>query len=146
MKLFSKKRLQSVIGLSIADGQLRVSHAARAKNAVAVLRSTTATLSLDVFHPETELVGREIKNHLEAAHIKERHCVVAVPPGWVMSHHAKLPKLSPEDVASLLQIEAEKNFPCDPVQLQIARSAHGSAESGYITQLAIRHDQLARLT
>ena len=142
MKLISKKRLQSVIGLSLADGQLRVAHAARAKNAIAVLRSATAPLSLDVFHPETELVGREIRNHLEAAQIKERHCVVAVPPGWVMSQHTKVPELSPEDTASLLQIESEKSFPCDPEELQIARSP----QNGYVTQLAVRHEQLARLT
>jgi hypothetical protein len=147
MKLFSKKRLQSVIGLSITDGQLRVAHAARAKSAVAVMRSTTAPLSLDLFHPETELVGREIKNHLEAAQIRERHCVVAVPASWLMSQHTKMPaELSLEDQASLLQIEAEKSFPCGLDELQVANSAHGSAESGYVTQLAIRHEQLARLT
>jgi hypothetical protein len=146
MKLIPKKRLQSVIGLSIADGQLRVAHAARAKNAIAVLRSTTATLSLDVFHPETELVGREIKNHLEAASIRERHCVVALPASWILSQHTKLPDLAPEDAASLLQIEAEKSFPCDPEELHITRSPHKSGESAYVTQLAIRQEQLARLT
>jgi hypothetical protein len=145
MKLIKKKRLQSVIGLSIVDGQLRVAHAARAKNAVAILRAATAPLSLDVFHPETELVGREIRNHLEAAQIKERHCVVALSPRWLMSQHTKLPNLSPEDAASLLQIEAEKSFPCDPDELQIARSPDESNESGYVTQLAVRKDQLDRL-
>ena len=146
MKWISKKRLQSVVGLSIADGQLSLAHVARAKSAVAVLRSSTATLSLDLLHPESELVGREIKNHLEAANIRERHCVVALPPAWIMSQHAKVPELSAEDAASLLQIEAEKGFPCDPDELQIARSAHRSSESGYVSQLAVRQDQLARLS
>src|SRR5436190_12735332 len=110
MKLV-RKRLQSVVGLSVSDGQLRLAHAARAKNAVAVLRTGSATLALDLLHPEAELVGHEIKNHLEAAGIRERNCVVALPPGWFMSQHAKVPELSAEDVASLLQIEAEKGFP-----------------------------------
>lgn len=142
MKLIPKKRLQSVIGLSIADGQLRVAHVARAKNAIAVLRSASAPLSLDIFHPETELVGHEIKNHLEAAQIKEKHCVVAVPASWVMSQHTKMPELAAEDAASLLQIEAEKSFPCDLDELQITRSN----QNGYVTQLAIRQEQLAKLT
>lgn len=142
----SKSRLQSVVGLAIADGQLRLVQVARSKQAVAVLRSRTAPLTLDLFHPEIELVAREIKNHLEAAEIRERHCVVAVPPGWVMTQHSKVPELSPEDTASLLQIEAEKGFPCDVDELQIARSAHRSAESAYVTQLAIRQEELARLS
>lgn len=146
MKWNSRKRLQSVLGLSVADSQLRVAHVARAKNAVAVLKSTTATLSLDLFHPEIELVGHEFKNHLEAAHIRERHCVVAIPARWIMTQHTKVPDLSPEDTASLLAIEAEKGFPCDPDELQIARSPLRSTEGAYVTQLAIRKDQLTRLT
>lgn len=146
MKWNARKRLQSVLGLAVADGQLRLAHVARAKNTVAVLKSATATLSLDLFHPEIELIGHEFKNHLEAARVRERHCVVAVPARWIMSQHTRVPELSPEDTASLLAIEAEKGFPCDPDELQIVRSAHRSAESAYVTQLAIRKDQLARLT
>lgn len=146
MKWTTKKRLQSVIGLSVVDGQLWVAHVARAKAALATLRSTHAALTLDLLHPEAELVGREIKNHLEAANIRERHCVVALPPEWIMGQHSKVPELSPEDTASLLQIEAEKGFPCSPDELQIARSAHRSSESGYVTQLAVRQEQLARLS
>ena len=146
MKLLSPKRLQSVIGLSLTHGQLCVAHAARAKHAVAALRTATAKLSLDLFHRETELVGREIRNHLEAANVKERHCVVALPPAWLMSLHTKMPpQLSADDAAGLLLIEAEKGFPCDPDQLQIARSPHATPEGSYVTQLAIRKEQLAQL-
>lgn len=56
-------------------------------------------------------MGREIKNHLEAAGIRERHCVVALPASWVMSQHTIVPELAPEDANSFLQIEAEKGFP-----------------------------------
>lgn len=145
MKWISPKRPQSILGLSVSHGQLRAAHAARAKNAVAILHSTSTPLSLDLLHPESELVGREIRNHLEAAGIRERHCVVALPSDWIMSQHSRVPELSPEDTASLLQIEAEKGFPCDPEELQIARSPHRSAEGSYVTQLAARHEQLARL-
>lgn len=146
MKLLAQRRPQSVLGLSIIDGQLRAAQVARAKNAVAVLRSTTAPLALDLLHPEPELVGREIKNHLEAAHLRERHCIVALPPSWVMSQHTAVPELSPADTASLLQIEAEKGFPCGPDELQIAHSAHRSTTARYVTQLAVRQEHVARLT
>ncbi len=146
MKWPAKRQLQSVLGLSIVDGQLRAAHVARAKNATAVLRSTRAPLTLDLAHPETELVGREIKNHLEAAHIRERHCIVALPPAWVMSQHSAVPDLGPEDTASLLQLEAEKGFPSNPDELQIAPSPHRCGNERYVTQLAVRREQVARLS
>lgn len=145
MKWVAKKRLQSVIAISVVHGQLRVAHAARAKNAVAVLHAAGATLTLDLQHPEPELVGQEIKNHLDTRGIRERHCVVALPADWVMTQHTRVPELSPEDTASLLLIEAEKGFPSNPDELQIARSAHRSGEAPYVTQLAVRHEQLNRL-
>lgn len=146
MKWPAQRKLPSVLGLAIVDGQLRAAQVARAKNAIAVLRSTTAPLALDLLHPEPELVGREIKNHLEAAHLRERHCVVALPPAWVMSQHAAVPDLSPADTASLLQIEAEKGFPCAPDELQISPSAHRTATERYVTQMAVRQEQIARLS
>jgi hypothetical protein len=142
----SKKRPQSVLGLSLADGQLRACHVARAKGVTEVVKTASAALSLDVLHPEPELVGREIKNHLDAAGIRERHCVVAIPAAWVMSQHTTVPELSAEDATSFLQIEAERGFPCDPAQLQIARSFHRTAETAYVTQLAVRREQLDQLS
>jgi len=145
MKWFAKKRPNSVLGLTLADGQLRACQMTRAKGAITVAKSTTATLSLDLLHPEPELMGREIRNHLDAAGIRERHCVVALPASWIMSQHTKLPELSPEDASSFLQLEAEKGFPCDPGQLQMARSLQRSADATYVTQLAVRKEQLDQL-
>ena len=142
----TKKRLTSVVGLTFADGHLRVCHVIRAKGVNEVVKAASAVLTLDLLHPEAELVGREIKNHLDAAGIRERHCVVALPAGWVMSQHTTVPELSPEDTNSFLQIEAEKGFPCDPAQLQITRSFHRSASAAYVTQLAVRKDQLEQLS
>jgi hypothetical protein len=146
MKRPSRSQPASVVGLSFADGRLRLAHVARAKSAVAVLRSSAEPLALDVLHPESELVGRELKNHLEAAGIRERHVVVALPPSWCMSQHTPVPELGPEDTASLLQLEAEKAFPAAPDELQLARSAQRTATGRYITQVAVRQEQLAQLS
>jgi hypothetical protein len=140
-----KKRPQSVLGLSLSDGQLRAVLVARSKGEWEVGKSASAALALDLQHPEPELIGREIKNHLDAAGIHERTCVVALPAKWVMSLHTKLPDLPQEDVDSFLQIEAEKGFPVDASQLQIARSPHSSDAATYVTQLAVRKEQLDQL-
>ncbi len=140
-----KKHPQSALGLCLSDGRLHAVLVARSKGRWEVVKSTTATLALDLLHPEPELIGREIRNHLDAAGIRERTCVVAVPPNWVMSLHTVLPDLPPEDAGSFLQLEAEKGFPCDAAQLQISRSAFRSASVSYVTQLAVRKEQLGQL-
>ncbi len=145
MRWTRKKRVNSVLGLSLGHAQFRAFQVARAKRGIEVVRSSAATLTLDLLHPETELIGREIKNHLEAGGIRERHCVVVVPASWIMTQHAKVPALAADDVDSFLQLEAEKGFPCDPSQLQIARSPHQSGEAKYVTQLAVRHEQVSHL-
>lgn len=145
MKRKIPKRAQSVLGLTLSDGQLRAFHVTRTKSGLEVVKAASATLTLDLLHPEAELIGREIKNHLDAAGIRERHCVVGLPSRWVMSQHTKMPDLSPEDAASFLLIEAEKGFPVDPAHLQIARSHQQSTAGDFVTQLAVRREQIEQL-
>lgn len=142
----TRKRAQSVLGLTLNDGQLHAFHVMRSKGGLEVVKSTSAALTLDLLHPEAELVGREIKNHLDAAGIRERQCVVGLPPRWVMTQQTKLPEISGEDAASFLQLEAEKGFPVDPVELQISPSFQKTTAGTYVTQLAVRREQLDRLS
>ncbi|WP_414660040.1 hypothetical protein [Horticoccus sp. 23ND18S-11] len=145
MKRKTKKRAQSVLGLTLIDGQLRAYHVTRTKGGPEVVKAVSAALKLDLLHPEAELVGRELKNHLDEAGVRERHCVVGIPPRWLMTQHTKVPDLGVEDTASYLQIEAEKGFPVDLAQLQIARSFQRSTAGEFVTQLAVRKEQLDQL-
>jgi hypothetical protein len=56
-----------------------------------------------------------------------------------------MPEISAEDVGSFLQIEAEKGFPVDTAQLQIARSYQKTTGGEFVTQLAVRQEQIAQL-
>lgn len=141
----TKKRLQSVLGLTLDDGQLRAFHVTRAKGGLEVVNAANVALALDLLHPEAELTGREIKNHLDAAGIRERHCVVGIPSRWVMAQPTELPEMSADDEASFLQLEAEKGFPVDPANLQIAQSFQKSTAGAYVTQLAVRQEQIGQL-
>lgn len=146
MKLTLKKPPQSVLGLSLAHGQLRAALVSRSKGSCEVVKTAAAPLALDLLHPEADLIGREIRNQLDAAGIHERSCVIAVPADWVMSQHTRLPVLAAEDVDSFLQLEAEKGFPCDAAQLQIARSVQRAGDVTYVSQLAVRKEQLNQLS
>lgn len=117
-----RKHLTSVLSLVLDGGKLEGVVLRRTNGALQKLQSFSATITLDPLTAAPELVGREIRNQLDAAGVRERDCVVAVPLKWVLAAHTELPPLPEADAASLLQMEAEKSFHADTSTLQIANS------------------------
>lgn len=121
-KFGKRKRLASVLGLALDGSRLDGVVLKRTNGSLQLLQSFTATLALDPLTAAPELVGREIRNHLDAAGVRERDCVLGVPLKWVLTAQTELPPLPETDAASLLQLEAERNFHTDAATLQIANS------------------------
>jgi uncharacterized protein len=125
---FLKRRASmSLLGLTLDGNRLEGVVLRCSNGSLQVNQRFAATLSLDPLTNEPELVGREILNHLEAAGVRERRCVVAVPLKWALAAHTKIPELPEADVAGFLQIEAERGFPTDLATLQVATSRLVSA-------------------
>ena len=126
----------SLLGLALEGSRLEGVWLKRAGEGLQVAGSFAVTLTLDPLTAAPELVGREIRNHLDAAEIRERRCVVALPLKWALAAHAKIPQLSEADAASFLQLEAERSFPCDVATLITATSrckpAIGEEEATFI--------------
>jgi hypothetical protein len=57
---------------------------------------------------------------LRAAGIREKRCVVCVPPGWALSASTDLPEVSDEDLRGYLELRAEKEFPISLSELRLA--------------------------
>jgi hypothetical protein len=143
LRQLNRKRQSTLLGLSLDGSRLDGVVLRRANGSAQRLQSFSATLSLDPLTAAPELVGAEIRNHLAAAGIHERRCVVCVPSRWALTVHTELPAELPEaDVASFLQIEAERGFPSDPETLRIAGSRCGSR---YALQIGIPGNHLDRL-
>ena len=121
-KIGKTKKLTAVLGLALDGSKLDGVVLKRTNGALQLLQSFSVTLSLDPLTAAPELVGREIRNQLDAAGVRERDCAVAVPLKWALTAHAELPPLPDADTASLLQLEAERGFPCDPATLRISDS------------------------
>jgi hypothetical protein len=117
-----KQNATSLLGLSLDGSRLEGVWLKRTNGAVQIAGSFAATLTLDPLTAAAELVGREIRNHLDAAEIRERNCVVALPLKWALVTQAKVPPLPEADVTSFLAIEAERGFPCDIATLVTATS------------------------
>jgi hypothetical protein len=118
------KRAQrnAVLGLALDGSKLEGVVLRRTGASVQVQQSFSVSLTLDPLTNAPELVGREIRNHLDAAGIRERTCVLGLPLKWALTSHVDIPELPEADIASFLQIEAERGFPCDVNTLQVATS------------------------
>ncbi len=147
-KIISRRRANasSLLGLALDGSRLDGVWLKRVNGALQVQASFSVALALDPLTAAPELVGREIRNHLDAAEIRERRCVVAVPLRWVMAAHTALPQLPEADVATFLQIEAERSFPCDLATLVTATS-FCQAPSGqrHAAVLGVPRNQVATL-
>jgi hypothetical protein len=118
----------SILGLALDGGRLEGVVLRRTNGAAQVQQSFSVALSLDPLTNDPELVGREIRNHLDAAGVRERRCVVGLPLKWALTTHTKLPDLPEADLASFLQIEAERGFPCDVTTLLLSTSRYSAGE------------------
>jgi hypothetical protein len=118
----------SLLGLSLDGSRLEGVWLKRSGAAVQVQTAFAVTLALDPVTAAPELVGREIRNHLDAAEVRERRCVVALPLRWALVAQSKLPALPEADVAGFLALEAERSFPCDVATLVTGHSICRGAE------------------
>src|SRR5215472_13576215 len=117
---FARKRLSSVLGLALDGSRLEGVVLRRTNGSLQVVRSLSVSLSLDPLTADAELVGREIRNHLDAAGVRERNCVLGLPLKWALTTHVEVPDLPEADRASFLELEAERGFPCDVQTLLVA--------------------------
>ncbi len=140
------RRLTGLLGLSLDGSRFEGVALRRTNGALHLQQSFSASLSLDPLTAAPELVGREIRNHLEAAGVRERRCIVALPLKWVLAATTELPPLPEADAASLLQLEAERGFPCDVATLQLANSrcAQGG-DKKHVTLAGISKTQIEPL-
>jgi hypothetical protein len=100
-----------VLGLTLDGSRLEGVVLRRTNGSLQLHQTFSVALTLDPLTAAPELVGREIRNQLDGAGVRERRCVVGVPLKWVLTAHTELPPLPEADAASLLQLEAERGFP-----------------------------------
>jgi hypothetical protein len=117
-----RKKLSSVLGLALDGSRLDGAVLRRVNGSLQLQQSFSIALTLDPLTAAPELVGREIRNQLDAAGVRERHCIFGLPLKWVLMAHTELPPLPETDAASLLQMEAERGFSTDVATLQVGNS------------------------
>lgn len=104
--LFKTKRPSSILGLAFDGNRLEAVVVRRSNGALVAQQATSAPLALSLLSGDPQLVGRELRNHLDQAGIRERRCVVCLPLNWVLTVQTKVPDLPEQEIASFLQLEA----------------------------------------
>jgi hypothetical protein len=146
INLLQRKRVpSSILGLALDGSRLEGVVLRRTNGSLQVQKSFASTLTLNPMTADPELVGREIRNHLDQAGIRERRCVVGVPLNWALTLHTKIPDVPEEDVAGFLEIEAERGFPYGPEALSLVTSRYRSAGGEFATLVAIPRNHLLHL-
>jgi hypothetical protein len=145
-KLSKRRPPSSILGLSLQGSRLEGLVLRRSNGSLQIQRTFTASLTLNPLNSDPELVGREIRNHLQQAGVHERDCVVCVPLNWALTLQTAIPEMPEEDVRSYLEIEAERGFPYGPEALLVAVSRYTSASGErHATQVAIPRSHLQQL-
>lgn len=140
-----RKRLTNLLGLSIDGSRLEGAVLRRTNGSVHLQQSFSVTLSLDPLTADPELVGREIRNHLDAAGVRERDCAVCVPLKWALTAQTELPDLPEADVASFLQLEAERGFHSDVEALNYVASRFVVEKKNFATLVGVPKNHVALL-
>ncbi|HUA66037.1 MAG TPA: hypothetical protein VME24_09325 [Alphaproteobacteria bacterium] len=141
-----RRRLTSLLGLTLDGSRLEGVVLRNNNGSISVQQTVSAGLSLDPLTAAPELVGREIRNHLEAAGVRERHCILGLPLKWVLTARTEIPPLPDADAASLLQMEAERGFHSDITTLQLAESRCALAgDKKQVTFVAVSKSQVEPL-
>jgi hypothetical protein len=127
MAMLKSRRPSSLLCLALEGRQLEGVVLNRTNSSFKVVRTLRAALSLDPLTNDAELVGREIRNHLDEEQIRENRCAMCIPLSWALTLQVKLPAIPDADVASFLQLEAERGFPYAPADLSMASSRFSTA-------------------
>jgi hypothetical protein len=146
MKLLSKQKASSILGLALDGNRLEAVVVRRSVTGLQVKESLVTPLALSPLGGDPALVGREIRNHLDQAGVRERRCVVCIPAAWVLTMQTKLPELSDADADSFLQLEAERGFPSGYENLHIVSSrSKAAAGEQFATLIAVPRNHLDTL-
>jgi hypothetical protein len=124
-------RNNSIMGLTFEGGTLSAVEIHGAGDKWEVRHSLRAPLSQNILTGNSELVGAEIRKHMESAGIRERHCVVCIPLSWGYFLQLELPEgLSNQDRENYIRIQAERAFPFNPEDLILSISYSKTGEEG----------------
>ena len=113
----------------------------RTNGSLQIQQSFSVSLSLDPLTNDPELVGREIRNHLDAAGIRERHCVVGLPLKWALTTHVDHSRAAGRGHRQLPANRGRTRIPVGLASLHVCTSQSGppAQHSALLAGIPLNH-------
>jgi len=133
-----KKRFQnrSALALSVRSDGIAATLVRRDNGHCRKVNSLTVPIRADALMENPEQAGLELAAALEVAGIRERHCVICIPPEWAMSASAEMPEISPEDLRGYFELRAEREFSTQTADLRLGHCAYSTPDGKQRATLA----------
>lgn len=121
-----KKRLQSRAALAITLESARtvVTLVRRGPGVTEPDREFVLPVGSEAVVADPAKAGQALSELLQTERVRERRCVVSVPPGWAMSTTGEIPDMGAEDLRGFMELRAEREFPSAVSDLRIAYDSY----------------------
>jgi hypothetical protein len=100
------------------------------------VKSAELTLDGEAAYADPAALGRKLGAWLKDKGFTAREVVAGLPAQWLLIKERQVPPASPEALASILRIQAERDFSLDPAALVIDYIAGDKTENGQAVALA----------
>ncbi|MGV3533564.1 MAG: hypothetical protein ACO1QR_14450 [Chthoniobacteraceae bacterium] len=121
-----KKRFQTRAALAITLESARtvITVVRRGPEAAEGYREVVLPIGAEAVVADPAKAGKALAEILQTERIRERRCVVSVPPGWAMSTTGEVPEMTAEDLRGFMELRAEREFPSAVSDLRIAYDSY----------------------
>lgn len=113
-------RPPGALALSIETARIAVTSLRRDNGGSRLLQSLSLDRGAETLLEDPKAAGRALGTALTEAGVRERRCVVSLPPGWALVTSTELPAVTGDDLKSYFELCAERAFPIPIVDLHLA--------------------------
>lgn len=117
-----KRRLQarSVVAVTLEAGQMTVAVVRSEGSEGRRVPPFTVPVGAEDAFRAPEKAGQALASALETAGVRDKRCVVCMPPGWALSASTELPAVNTDDLRGYLELRAEREFSLPPGEMRLA--------------------------
>ncbi len=119
----TRLRTRTALGIQIKSSGINV-NIVKFDGDTELVRSFAILVGADSVAANPDKAGATLAEQLRKEGVREKRCVVCIPPGWALSTATDLPDISDEDLRGYLEIQAEREFPIPVSDMRLAHSIY----------------------
>ncbi len=124
-ELQQRLKIRHALAIQVKSDGLAVSLVRWEMESSRLVRTFVLPFGADAVQSNPDKVGNELGARLRAEGIREKRCIVCVPPGWALTASADVPEISDEDLPGYLELCAEREFPIPLGELRLSHCSYG---------------------